>query len=342
MNVKGVDLSAVCQFMDAAELGEGSLSDVAALSGGTQNIMIRFERSGRGYVLRRGPLHLRPHTNRAIIREMQVLQALAQTPVPHPGFIAGCDDPSVLGGAVFYLMEPVDGFNPLDGLPDAYASAPARRAAVLAAVDALASFAALEPASVGLDEIGNPAGFVERQVDRWLGDLAKYQQFEAYRGQLVDGVDEVASWLRRHQPTAWKPGLMHGDFHLANVMFCRDKPQVAAIVDWEMCTQGDPLLDLGWLIATGPDADSESLLENPLYEIDLGLTQNDMVQRYAAGFDRELSDIDWYVVLACFKLGIVLEGTYARSLDGLAPVETGQRLHHHCRLLIDRALRTVR
>lgn len=342
MTVKGVDLAAVRQFMDAAELGEGALSDVAALSGGTQNIMIRFERSGRGYVLRRGPLHLRPHTNRAITREMQVLKALAQTAVPHPGFIAGCDDPSVLGDAVFYLMEPVDGFNPLDGLPDAYASVPARRAAVLAAVDALASFAALEPASVGLDEIGNPAGFVERQVDRWLGDLAKYQQFEAYRGQLVDGVDEVASWLRRHQPTAWKPGLMHGDFHLANVMFCRDKPQVAAIVDWEMCTQGDPLLDLGWLIATGPDTDNESLLENPLYETDLGLTQNDMVQRYAASSDRELSDIDWYVVLACFKLGIVLEGTYARSLDGLAPVETGQRLHQHCRLLIDRALRTVR
>ncbi|MEO9199266.1 MAG: phosphotransferase family protein, partial [Antricoccus sp.] len=336
------DLSAVRQFMDDAKLGEGTLADVAALSGGTQNIMIRFERSGRGYVLRRGPLHLRPHTNRAFAREMRVLQALAQTPVPHPGFISGCDDPTVLGGALFYLMEPVDGFNPIDGLPDAYASAPVRRAAVLAAVDALASFAALEPASVGLDDIGSPAGFVERQVDRWLGDLAKYQQFERYRGQLVDGVDEVAAWLRRHQPTAWKAGLMHGDFHLANVMFCRDKPQVAAIVDWEMCTQGDPLLDLGWLIATGPDADGESLLENPLYEIDLGLTQNDIVQRYAAGSDRDLSDIDWYVVLACFKLGIVLEGTYARSLDGLAPVETGQRLHHHCRLLIDRALRTVR
>lgn len=342
MTVEGVDVAAVCQFMDNAGLGEGPLADVAALSGGTQNIMIRFERSGRGYVLRRGPLHLRPHTNRAIAREMQVLRALAQTTVPHPGFIAGCDDPSVLDGAVFYLMEPVDGFNPLDGLPEAYASVEVRRAAVLAAVDALASFAALEPVSVGLDDIGKPAGFVERQVDRWLGDLAKYQQFDRYHGQQVDGVDEVASWLRRHQPVNWTAGLMHGDFHLANVMFSRDRPQVAAIVDWEMCTQGDPLLDLGWLIATGPDADGTSLLENLLYETDLGLSQNDMVQRYAAGSDRDLSDIDWYVVLACFKLGIVLEGTYARSLDGLAPLETGQRLHQHCRLLIDRALRTVR
>lgn len=342
MTIDGVDLLAVARFMDEAGLGEGPLEQVAPLSGGTQNIMIRFQRSARGYVLRRGPLHLRPHTNRAIAREMQVLRALANTAVLHPGFIAGCDDPDVLGGAVFYLMEPIDGFNPLDGLPDTYATVSARRAAVLAAVDALATFAAVQPMTVGLGDMGNPDGFIERQVDRWLGDLAKYQDFQAYRDRHVEGVDEVASWLRLHQPVNWRPGLMHGDFHLANVMFRRDTPQVAAIVDWEMCTQGDPLLDLGWLIATGPDADGQSLLENPLYETDLGLTQDDLVQRYAARSDRDLGAIDWYVVLACFKLGIVLEGTYARSLDGLAPMETGQRLHQHCRLLIDRALRTVR
>ncbi|HEU4361810.1 MAG TPA: phosphotransferase, partial [Mycobacterium sp.] len=104
--------------MSGEQLGDGPLDDVTELSGGTQNIMLRFTRSGRSYVLRRGPQHLRPRSNTVMLRETQVLAALAGSDVPHPRLIATCDDPTVLGDAVFYLMEPIDGFNAGQELPE--------------------------------------------------------------------------------------------------------------------------------------------------------------------------------------------------------------------------------
>lgn len=337
-----VDLSAVRRWMDRTHLGEGEITDAQAIGGGTQNIMLIFTRSGRRYVLRRGPQHLRPHTNRAILREMEVLQALGGTDVPHPRFIAGCDDERVLDGAIFYLMEPVEGFNPLDGLPDLYAgSAAVRTEAVLQVVDAAAALGAIDPRRTGLEDMGSPQGFLERQVDRWLGDLTKYQQTEEYRGRTITGVDDVAKWLNENFPKAWKPGLMHGDFHLGNVMLRVDRPEVAAVVDWEMCTQGDPLLDIGWLIATGADKNGEGLLDNPLVVAGGVPTPAEIVERYAHRSTRDVSAINWYVVLACFKLGIVLEGTFVRALAGQAPMDIGERLHHHTELLFARAQQVI-
>ncbi|PRZ40398.1 aminoglycoside phosphotransferase (APT) family kinase protein [Antricoccus suffuscus] len=337
-----VDLDTVRTWMDKVHLGDGPITNAKAIGGGTQNIMLMFDRAGKTYVLRRGPEHLRPHTNRAILREMEVLQALGQTDVPHPRFIGGCDDERVLDGAIFYLMEPIDGFNPGDGLPPLYAeNADVRKEAVLRVVDAAAALGAVDPRKVGLEDIGSPRGFLERQVERWLTDLEKYQEFDEYRGRKLDGVSEVAAWLNANFPKTWKPGLMHGDFHLANVMLRRDRPEVAAVVDWEMCTQGDPLLDIGWLIATGADKYGEGLLDNPMVVAGGVPTPAELVERYSLRTDRDLSSINWYAVLACFKLGIVLEGTYARALAGLAPVHIGERLHHHTELLFARAQRII-
>ena len=117
----------LAEWMTTQGLGDGPLDNVSTLSGGTQNIMLRFTRSGRPYVLRRGPKHLRPRSNVVIMRETQVLSALAGTDVPHPHLIASCDDPDVLGDAVFYLMEPIDGFNAGQELPEPHASDPAMR-----------------------------------------------------------------------------------------------------------------------------------------------------------------------------------------------------------------------
>ena len=119
---------------------------------------------------------------------------------------------------------------------------------------------------------------------------------------------------------------MHGDYHLANLMYAYDGPEVAAIVDWEMCTIGDPLLDLGWLLATWPGADGQ-LLSGPLGEAGGLPTPEELVAHYAERSDRDLSAVAWYTVLACFKLGIVLEGTHARAFAGKAPKETGDLLH---------------
>jgi len=324
--------------MSGRRLGEGPLEDVTELSGGTQNIMLRFTRSGRSYVLRRGPKHLRPRSNAVMLRETRVLAALADTDVPHPRLIATCDDPNVLGDAVFYLMEPVDGFNAGEELPALHAGDPAIRYQMgLSMADALARLGAVDHIAVGLADYGKPDGFLERQVPRWLSELDSYRQFENYPGPDLPGVEHVASWLQRNVPTSWQPGILHGDYHAANVMFSRTGPQLAAIVDWEMSTIGDPLLDLGWLLATWRQDDGSSVFSHSLTGMDGLASTDDLLARYAAGSSRDLSHIGWYTVLACFKLGIVIEGTLARASAGMAQREVGEQLHEAAVWLFRRA-----
>ncbi len=332
------DLSAVELWMDGQGLGSGPIQSVAPISGGTQNVMLRFERDDRPYVLRRGPEHLRPRSNDVIRRECRVLRSLSGTAVPHPALIAACDDESVLDGAVFYLMEPVDGFNASLRLPPLHtADAAVRHEMGLRLVDALAELADVDHVAVGLADFGKPEGFLERQVPRWLAELASYDAFPEYPGPDIGPVDEVAAWLDAHRPTSWRPGILHGDFHAANVMFSPDGPDVVAVVDWEMCTIGDPLLDLGWLLATWELPGAPEEFAGPLTRAGGLATRDELVQRYGARSDRDLSAVDWYVVLACFKLGIVLEGSHARALAGLAPTEIGDRLHLTTQRLFDRA-----
>ncbi|OBJ70724.1 phosphotransferase family protein [Mycobacterium sp. 1274756.6] len=324
--------------MSTQGLGDGPLHEVTELAGGTQNVMVRFTRSGRDYVLRRGPRHLRPASNTVILRETRVLAALAGTDVPHPPLIAACADPGVLGDAVFYLMEPVEGFNAGQGLPALHAEdAAIRHRMGLSMADALARLGAVDYRAVGLGDFGKPDGFLDRQVPRWLSELESYSQFDGYPGPQIPGVQEVAAWLQRGQPSSWTPGIMHGDYHAANVMFSPTGPEVAAIVDWEMCTIGDPLLDLGWLLATWPDPSAPPVLEQALTGYGDWATHAEIIDQYAAASSRDLTAITWYTVLACFKLGIVLEGTLARACAGKAPREVGEQLHDAAVRLFERA-----
>ena len=324
--------------MSTQGLGEGPIGDVSEITGGTQNIMLRFTRAGREYVFRRGPRHLRPVSNTVILRETQVLRALADTDVPHPRLIAVCEDTSVLGDAVFYLMEPIAGFNAGAGLPALHAgAADIRHGMGLSMADAAARLGAVDHGAVGLGAFGKPAGFLERQVPRWLSELESYSKFDNYPGPDIGDVDAVAAWLREHQPPEFRPGIMHGDYHAANVMFSPDGPDVVAIVDWEMCTIGDPLQDLGWMLATWYRPGHEPVLPNQLMSAGGLATPGELIERYATSTDRDLSQIDWYAVLACFKLGIILEGSHARAAAGLAPREVGDVLHTATVRLFDRA-----
>ncbi len=333
------NVQAVAEWMSTQGLGEGPLERVREITGGTQNVMLRFTRSGREYVLRRGPLHLRARSNTVILRETRVLAALAGSDVPHPGLIACCDDPTVLGDAVFYLMEPVDGFNAGEELPPLHASDPAVRYGMgLSMADALAKLGAVDHVAVGLGDFGKPEGFLERQVPRWLSELDSYREYDNYPGPDIPGIEDVAKWLEQGRPSAWTPGIMHGDYHAANVMFSRTGPEVVAIVDWEMCTIGDPLLDLGWLLATWRQSDGSSVFGHTLTEMGGLASTDDLLQRYAANTTRDLSPITWYTVLACFKLGIVIEGTLARACAGKAPKEVGDQLHAATLRLFDQAL----
>ncbi len=333
------DLTAVADWMSGQGLGDGPIENVVEIVGGTQNVMLRFSRSGRDYVFRRGPRHLRPVSNKVILRETRVLSALADSDVPHPHLIAVCEDTSVLGDAVFYLMEPIDGFNAGAALPALHAGdAAIRHEMGLSMAEAVARLGAVDHVAVGLQDFGKADGFLERQVPRWLSELESYSGFDNYAGPDIGDVDAVATWLQQHQPSSWKPGIMHGDYHAANVMFSPTGPEVVAIVDWEMCTIGDPLLDLGWMLATWYDPEHDSVLTNVLMDAGDLATPDELVARYAQNTTRDLSNIDWYTVLACFKLGIILEGSNARAAAGLAPKEIGDRLHIATVRLFQRAL----
>jgi aminoglycoside phosphotransferase (APT) family kinase protein len=322
-----VDFGVLADWMDGQGLPGGRFERVERLGGGTQNILIRFRRGDREYVLRRPPAHPRPRSNDALRREARVLAALDGTPVRAPRLIAGCTDEDVMGGAVFYLMEAAPGFNPTTTLPGLHAGDPSVRHRMgLDAAVALAELGAVDHVAVGLGDLGRPVGFLDRQVGRWLAELESYNTMDGYPGPEIPGVTEVAAWLEAGTPQDWRPGIMHGDFHLANLLYDFGAPRVAAIVDWEMCTIGDPLLDLGWLIATWPDEDTAKLAGA------IGAAGGlpapaELVAVYAERSDRDLTALTWYTVLACFKLGIVLEGTHARAFAGKAPKDVGDLLH---------------
>lgn len=334
---QGMGLDRVAEWMGEQGLGSGPIHDVTRLRGGTQNVMVRFRRDERDYVLRRGPEHLRQRSNDVIRREMRILGALGPTTVPHARLIAACPDESVLGDAAFYLMDVVDGFNVSVDLPDLHRGDPTvREQMAYGFVDALAALGAVDHREVGLGDFGRPDGFLERQVGRWLAELASYDEVTKYPGPELGPVDEVARWLELHRPRHWRPGILHGDFHLCNVMFSRTGPEIAAVVDWEMATIGDPLLDLGWVLATWQLADAPEI-GGRLFDAG-GLPAGDqLVRRYAQQSDRSLEHLDWYVTLACFKLGILVEGTWARALAGKAPHDTGVRLHRLAVQFFERA-----
>ena len=338
-----VDFEVLAAWMDERGLASGPISGVCLLGGGTQNVLVRFSRGGRDYVLRRPPKHLRPRSNESLRREGRVLAALAGTDVPHPAFFAGCFDESVMNGAVFYLMEPIDGFNATVELPALHAGdAAIRREMGLNAAEGLARLGRLDPVAVGLEDFGKPEGFLARQVPRWLSELESYSRHEGYPGPSIPGLERVAAWLERHLPEQGATGILHGDYHLANVLFAYDGPRMAAIVDWEMSTLGDPLLDLGWLLATWPDEHDAGIGATSPYVQSGGLPDRDaLVARYREHSDRRLDALDWYVVMACFKLGIVLEGTHARAFAGKAPEVVGDMLHAITLQLFTRASRIV-
>ncbi|MFA7638504.1 MAG: phosphotransferase family protein [Parvibaculum sp.] len=337
-----VDLAALARWMDGQGLGEGPLEEATLLGGGTQNILLRFTRAGRTYVLRRPPPHLRKNSNDTMRREARMLAAIADTDVPHPRLIAACPEEDVIGAA-FYLMEPINGFNPTVGLPELHAFDPAiRRRMGLALVEGIAKLGAVDHEKAGLADFGKVDNYLERQVARWQSQLESYREFSSWPGpEGIPGVAKVAKWLEGHRPNNFIPGIIHGDYHLANVMFRYDGPELAAIVDWELTTIGDPLLDLGWLLATWPEGDGPAAGAVGVRPWDGFPSADELVAHYRQFTTRDMSHIEWYGVLACYKLGIILEGTYARACEGKAAKETGDMLHASTVGLFNRALRWI-
>ena len=327
-----VDLDKLAQWMDTHSLGSGPLQNPSLITGGTQNILMRFTRAGRSYVFRRPPPHKRANSDETMRREARVLGALAGSEVPHPGLIAACADEALLGAA-FYLMEPIAGFNATLGLPELHTGDMAIQHRMgLAMADAIAALARVDHVQRGLGDLGKFDGWAERQVGRWRRQLDSYSELAGYPGPQIPGVDAVADWLNAHRPRDVRAGLIHGDFHFGNVLIRPDCGELAAVVDWELVTIGDPLLDLGHLLCTWPKhrpAGSADATATEVVGVNApGLpTPDEVIAQYAKGSSRDLGAVGWYRVLACYRLGLILEGTHARACAGLAPKETGDRLH---------------
>jgi aminoglycoside phosphotransferase (APT) family kinase protein len=287
--------------MDSVGLAAGERLEVEPLVGGASNAMFVLRRGGRSWVMRRPAKVAIARADENMRREHRLLGALAGTAVPHPEVAALCDDPSVLG-CTFYLMERVDGVNPLpSALPAALAGPAGRRQVTLALVDALASLHAVDWRAAGLSDLDRTAGFHERQVSRWTAQL------ESYDGRELPGTDTVGGWLDGHRPAGLEPSIMHGDYHMLNVLIAPDAPaRVTAILDWETATIGDPLLDLaGFCEIWTPQTDPS--LGWPTWE--------QIVERYR---DRRslvaVPDLRYHQVLYNFRMCVLLEGIYQRSL----------------------------
>ncbi|MEL6687772.1 MAG: phosphotransferase family protein [Pseudomonadota bacterium] len=332
-----VDLGALAEWMDEQGLGQGPITSAVSLTGGTQNILLRLTRDGRDYVFRRPPPSPRKESNEVMRREARVLAALTDSDVPHPGFIASEPDETRLGYA-FILMEPIEGFNPTEGLAAFHAGDPAVRTRMgLSYIEGLAALAELEP---NLPDFGKPDGFLGRQVGRWQAQLDSYSRFDAWPGLDCD-VETVADWLSRNQPTDYRPGILHGDCHLANTMFSNSSGEMAALIDWELATMGDPRLDLGWVMATWPDPEGRDTVDLNIQPWDGFPDIETLIEHYGQRTSRSIDSAPWFGVLACYKLGILLEGTYARSLVGKAPKAVGERLHAATLGLFNRAHRMI-
>lgn len=302
----GLDTEALARFMDEHQLPGAGVPALTRLTGGSQNELYLVTRGDARSVLRTRGIGSGAERHQGLLRELTLLRALQGTDVPHAELLAGSEDDLVLG-APFYLMKEVDGWSPSGSWPSPYQEDPSTRGPLAhGLVEGAAKLARVDWRARGLEGFGRPDNFHDRQVDRWLAF------YDDYSFRDLPGLEEATQWLRANRPRQWEPGIMHGDYQFANVMFSPEVPtHLAAVIDWEMTTIGDPLLDLAWaLIAWGPEGDD--MTASRYLDLDGMPSREDLLARYEEISGRSTEDFDYYLVLARWKLAIVLEKTYAR------------------------------
>ncbi len=310
-------------------------SEVAAavIGHGRSNITYRIDVDGAPYVLRRPPLSHVQATAHDMAREFRVISALWPIGFPAPRTYALCTDPEIIG-AQFYVMEFVDGFIAVDPNEVAKRFDEAQRRRIgEEVIDVLVRLHSVVPEEVGLADFGKPQGYLERQVRRFS------EQLEQIRYRQTPELDELARRLKNAIPPERKPGIVHGDYRLDNAIL-DEQGHIIAVLDWEMCTLGDSLADLGLLRMYWGQGTSQQLAiaGTPVMTLPGFPTWEEAAGRYEKKSGADLSGLDFYTVLAHFKLGVILENMYKRFLGGGTVGPGFETIGQQAKLLAQRGL----
>lgn len=242
-------------------------------------------------------------------REHRIVSALVASPVPVAPVLGFCDDTDITG-APFYVMGFVEGAIVRTSGDAETLSVEQRQTASESIADVLSKLHALEPAAAGLGDLGRPDGYIERQLKRWRS------QYESMKTQEIPAIDEVADGLHRRVPEQARTAIVHGDYRLDNAVL-GPTGAITAVLDWEICTLGDPLADLGLLWVYWSDPDQAAVLPQASPTALEGFPRKaELIERYAAGSQRDLSQLDYYIAFGYWKLTCIIAGVYARYAGG--------------------------
>jgi aminoglycoside phosphotransferase (APT) family kinase protein len=287
--------------------------EVSIIDGGRSNLTYRLTDGHRAWVLRRPPLGHVLATAHDMAREYRVMSALAPLGVPVPRTVLYEADAAIIG-APFFVMDYVDGLI-VHSDADAHAlSEPDAARAADDLIDQLAALHGIDPVRAGLADLGRPDGFLQRQIRRW-----RRQWHDSDGDDSGLPLDQLADHLTARLPAEQQAAVVHGDYRLDNTILAADDPgRVAAILDWEMATLGDPLADLGLLltywnpISARVTGAGHPMTTNPGFP-----DAHHLLTRYQASTGRKIDDIAWYVAFAHYKLAVIAQTIHARYQQGL-------------------------
>lgn len=307
-------LDTIERYFDSHDLGEGPIT-WKRIGEGQSNVTFLLERSGERYVLRRGPRPPLPRSTHDMLREAKIQQLIRPEGVPVPKIHAVCEDEALLG-VPFYVMEFLEGEVITDALPEQFSNHESKQALGKQLVDTLLQVHSIDITKPGIAELGRPHGYLERQVNRFAS------LWDVNSKRKMPQVAQIAEQLGEHLPMSQKYSLVHGDFRIGNLMFGSQLPlHLRAIFDWEMATLGDPLADLGYMVATYATTDSNpTVMELTSVTRAPGFwNRDDLVTYYAERSGLDVSILPWYAALALWKSAIFCEAMYTRWLDGERP-----------------------